>query len=150
VSVTELAREATELAAGEIAARGVRVRIAEDLPAVSVDRARIVEVLQNLISNAVRFMGEQRDPWIEISAGVGEGEVVCRVRDNGIGIEPQHHERVFGLFQRLDADGDGTGMGLAIARRTLEVHGGRIWVESDGRGAGSVFCFSLPTRPRPE
>ena len=64
--------------------------------------------------------------------------------DNGLGIEPTHHECVFELFHKLDPGGEGTGLGLALVRRIVETHGGRIWVESEGRGRGSTFCFTLP------
>ncbi len=76
--------------------------------------------------------------------GRDAGAPVFYVRDNGIGIDPQYHEKVFGLFERLDpGSSDGTGIGLALAKRIVEVHGGRIWVESVGKGQGSTFCFTL-------
>jgi len=74
------------------------------------------------------------------------GRVVLFVRDNGKGVDPGHHERIFGLFEKLDPAGEGTGVGLTIARRIVEAHGGRIWVESEGRGRGATFCFTLPER----
>ena len=70
--------------------------------------------------------------------------MVCFVRDNGIGIEPQYHERIFDLFERLDWDSEGTGIGLALVKRIVEAQGGRVWVESEGLGRGSTFYFSLP------
>ena len=70
--------------------------------------------------------------------------MVCTVRDNGMGIDPRYHDKVFGLFERLDPSIDGTGIGLALVKRIVEVHGGRIWVESEGEGRGSTFCFTLP------
>jgi signal transduction histidine kinase len=73
-------------------------------------------------------------------------ETVCYVRDNGIGIEPRYHEKIFGLFERLDAASGGTGIGLPLVKRIIEVHGGRIWVESIGQGQGSTFCFTLPAQ----
>jgi signal transduction histidine kinase len=71
-------------------------------------------------------------------------ETAYYVRDNGIGIDPKYHEKVFGLFERLNHGDDGTGIGLAIVKLIIELHGGRIWVESEGEGKGSAFCFTLP------
>lgn len=146
VFLAELAHEVVEMLAGQISQRGAKVEIAPDLPAVYGDRARLFEVLQNLICNAVEFMGAQPDPRIEIGARSDGQETVFYVRDNGMGIDPRHHERIFGLFNRLDPKSDGTGIGLALAKRIVEVHGGRIWVESEGRGRGSTFCFSIPEK----
>ena len=70
-------------------------------------------------------------------------EPVFFVRDNGVGIEPRHQERVFALFQRLDPGHDGTGVGLTIVKRVVEAHGGRVWIESEGNGKGTTFCFTL-------
>jgi signal transduction histidine kinase len=133
-------------------ARGVQVAIAPDLPTVYGDRARLVEVVQNLVDNACKFMGDQAEPRIEIgqrgAQADADGKPVLFVRDNGIGIEPQYQDRVFGLFNKLDAHTEGTGVGLALVKRIVEVHGGRIWVESQGVGKGSTFCFTLPgSRP---
>ena len=116
------------------------------LPIVRGDRPRLVEVLQNLIDNAAKFMGAQPTPKIEIGMHQQQNEQVFFVRDNGIGIESKHREKVFGLFDKLDPRTEGTGMGLALAKRIIEVHGGRIWVESEGRGSGSTFCFTLPIK----
>ena len=89
-------------------------------------------------------MGEQLDPQIEIGRHSEEdGKSVFFVRDNGIGIAPEYHERVFGLFNKLDANSEGTGIGLALVKRIVEYHGGRIWVESEA-GKGSTFYFTLP------
>jgi signal transduction histidine kinase len=144
VSLSELSQEAVTLVAGQIAARGVQVHIAPDLPVVMGDRQRLLEVLQNLLDNAVKFMGSQPQPWINVGVRREGEETVCYVRDNGVGIEPRYHEKVFGLFERLDASSDGTGIGLTLVKRIIEVHGGRIWVESAGQGHGSTFCFTLP------
>lgn len=76
-------------------------------------------------------------------------EIVVYVRDNGMGIEPRYQNKVFDLFEKLDVNAEGTGIGLAIVKRIVEVHGGRIWVESDGIGKGSTFCFTLSAVPLP-
>jgi signal transduction histidine kinase len=98
----------------------------------------MVEVLQNLIVNATKFMGDQPQPLIEI----GIRDKIFYVRDNGIGIAAEYHERIFGLFNKLDQFSDGTGIGLALVKRIIEVHGGRIWIESE-TGKGATFFFTL-------
>jgi len=140
----ELAEEAASLVAGRIAERGAQVRIAEDLPVVLGDRVRLVQVVQNLLDNAVKFLGDQTKPMVEIGARRQGDEAVLYVRDNGIGIDAGDRERVFGLFDKLDAGAEGAGVGLALVKRIVELHGGRVWVESEGRGQGSSFCFTLP------
>jgi len=146
----ELAREVVELAQGRIMERSITVHIESDLPTVFGDRQRLIEVLQNLVDNAAKFMGDQKEPRIEIGQGGEDAErgmPVLYVRDNGIGIQPEHFERVFGLFNKLDPLADGTGIGLAIVKRIVEVHGGRIWVQSEA-GVGSTFYFTLPLQPQ--
>ncbi len=144
----ELVREAVELVAGQINASRVEIDVAPDLPVVVGDRVRLLEVLQNLLDNSIKFMGEQATPRIEIGAAREGGETVFFVRDNGQGIEPRYHAKVFNLFERLDAGIDGTGIGLALVKRIVEVHQGRIWVESEGRGHGATFYFTLPVAPQ--
>ena len=144
VALGELAHEARELVAETIAERGAIVEIAPDLPVVFGDRERLLEVYQNLIENAVKHAGEAAAPRVEIGWRRGGGAPVFYVRDRGVGIDPRYHEKVFGLFERLDAAAEGTGVGLALVKRIVEVHGGRVWVESEGEGRGSTFCFTLP------
>ena len=143
VSLNDLINEVLKLDGGRIKKLGIEVKIAPDLPVMYVDRLRLVEVLQNFIDNAVKHMGRQSEPCIEIGARQVNGEDVYYVRDNGIGIEPRYHENVFGLFNKLDKASEGTGVGLAIVRRIIEVHGGRVWVESKGKEKGSTFCFTI-------
>jgi signal transduction histidine kinase len=144
VPFAELVREASALVAGRLRERGVVVDVAPGLPVVRGERPRLVEVLQNLLDNAAKFMGEQAQPKVEVGVRPGNGMPVFFVRDNGRGIEPRYHEKVFGLFDRLDPQDEGTGIGLALVKRIVELHGGRVWVESEGPGHGSTFCFTLP------
>jgi len=142
VEFSKLAREAVELVQGELTAKRVEVRIETGMPVVFVDRIRMVEVLQNLISNAIKFMGQQPQPLIEIGQRIAGDQKAFFVCDNGIGIAPEFHERIFGLFNKLDQFSEGTGIGLALVKRIVEVHGGKIWVESE-LGKGATFFFTL-------
>lgn len=114
------------------------------LPRVRGDSVQLTQVLQNLIGNAIKFRGTE-PPRIEVTAEARDQEWVFRVRDNGIGIEPKQFDRLFVIFQRLHTRQEyaGTGMGLAICKKIIERHGGRIWVES-APGQGSTFLFTLP------
>jgi signal transduction histidine kinase len=107
----------------------------------------MIEVLQNLLDNAMKYMGDQPQPQIEIGQHPEQnGQHVLYIRDNGMGVAPEYHERIFGLFNKLDARSEGTGVGLALVKRIIEVHGGRIWVESE-LGQGSTFYITLPKAP---
>jgi two-component system, chemotaxis family, sensor kinase Cph1 len=126
-----------------ILARGTHVTRGA-LPQVRADRGQLVQVFQNLVGNAIKF-GTTDEPWTHVSAERKGGEWIFSVQDNGIGIDPQHQKRIFDVFQRLhprDAY-PGTGIGLSVAKKIVERHGGRIWVESQP-GVGSIFHFSLP------
>jgi light-regulated signal transduction histidine kinase (bacteriophytochrome) len=118
----------------------------DDLPRILADDILLVQVFQNLISNAVKFRGRD-DLQIHVSAEQRDGECVFSIRDNGIGIEPEFFERIFLIFQRLHtrAEYPGTGIGLALVKRILDHHGGKIWVESE-YGKGSTFFFTIPDR----
>jgi len=144
VDLGQLTREALETLDGRIQARNITVTVSPDLPTVYTDRNRMREVLENLIDNAAKHMGDQPNPLIEIGREQNETETIIHVRDNGIGIEPRFHAKIFGLFEKLSADSEGSGIGLAIVKRIIETYGGRIWVESDGLGKGSTFRFTLP------
>ena len=147
VSMGDLTREAIEILAVQISERGAQIEVESEMPVLFVDRSRFVEVMQNLIENAVKFMGEQAEPRVTIGSRHEEGQITCYVRDNGSGVDPRYREKIFGLFDRLNLDVDGTGVGLAVVRRIIELHGGRVWVESEGIGKGSVFLFTLPESP---
>lgn len=141
-----IVRETVDLLSGPLEAGNIRLKIIGEFPTVHVDKLRIAEVVQNLISNAVKFMGDQPRPTIEIGTrGTDtDGRPVFYIRDNGIGIEPQYHGRIFGLFNRLDPSVEGTGIGLTLVKRIIETHHGHIWVESEP-GKGATFFFTLPT-----
>ncbi|HAX86884.1 MAG TPA: hypothetical protein DCY91_11645 [Cyanobacteria bacterium UBA11370] len=117
----------------------------EFLPTLFVDTSQITLLFQNLISNAIKYRGEA-SPQVTISAENQRSGWLFRIRDNGIGIEPEYAEQIFGIFQRLHTSDEypGTGLGLAICKRIVERHGGHIWVESQ-LGKGSLFCFEIPS-----
>ena len=143
VYLSELAAEAVDLCRSRIRSRDVRVEIG-DLPRVFGDRIRLLQLLRILVQNAVTYMGDQSEPRLEIGTEARPGKHVIFVRDNGMGIDPADLERVFDVFRRLDSRGLGTGVGLAMARRIVEMHGGRIRAESEGKGSGSTFVVELP------
>jgi PAS domain S-box-containing protein len=143
VRFVELAKEAAAMVEGRRKERKTALKIAETPVSIKGDRTRLREVLENLLDNAIKFMGGQSEPAVEIGVRGDGQQRVFYVRDNGVGIDPQYHQQIFGLFTKLDSASEGSGMGLTIVKRILEMHGGRIWVESEGQGRGSVFCFTL-------
>ncbi len=130
---------------GETAA----VVTADPLPSVAADPSQLTQLFQNLIANAIKFRGNRR-PEIHVAARREPDAWLFSVRDNGIGIDPQDADRIFLIFQRLHKRKDypGTGIGLAICKKIVERHGGRIWVESQ-RGQGAAFYFTIPAREPP-
>ncbi|ADJ28333.1 sensor histidine kinase [Nitrosococcus watsonii] len=132
----------------QLVIKETQARLSVDpLPILIADEAQLAQLFQNLISNALKFRRETT-PRIHISAKAEKNEIIFSVADNGIGIEPQYTERIFLLFQRLHSKREypGTGIGLAICKKIVECHGGRIWVESR-QGAGTTFLFALPLEP---
>ena len=124
-------------------------QISQDpLPRVCADRTQLRQLLVNLIGNAIKYRRPDLEPRIHVSAQSAEGFWQFSVRDNGLGIEPQHFDRVFLIFQRLHGRGEyaGTGIGLAICKKIVQRHGGRLWLESTA-GEGSTFFFTLPVVP---
>ena len=144
VPFEEIVQDALAQLEGQLTRGNIEVDVGGDLPTVRGDRTRLIEVVQNLVDNATKFMGDQPEPKIEIGVKK-DGEDIFFVRDNGIGIDSKYHERIFGLFNKLDQTVEGTGIGLALVKRIVEYHGGRIWVESEA-GKGATFYFTLESR----
>jgi chemotaxis family two-component system sensor kinase Cph1 len=119
-----------------------------EMPSIQADRSQMVQLFQNLIGNALKFHGSAT-PLITIKAESRDGDWLFSVMDNGIGIDPQFHEKIFKIFQRLNPRErfPGTGIGLPICRRIVERHGGKIWIQSE-LGQGTTFYFTLPTQKR--
>ena len=127
-----------------IAERAANIEVGP-LPSIVADAGMLTQVFQNLIGNAIKFTRDRDPRRFEISGAMGNREWTFSVADNGIGIDPTHLERIFRIFERLNAADKypGTGVGLAITKKIVELHGGRMWVESNP-GEGSVFNFSIP------
>jgi light-regulated signal transduction histidine kinase (bacteriophytochrome) len=129
---------------GAIQETGATV-IAGDLPAVTMHEARLAQLFQNLIGNALKCRSKEV-PYVQVTADQRDGWIVFSVIDNGIGIESQFAEQIFGLFKRLHPRSEfpGSGIGLAICQRVVEQYGGRVWLEKSELGRGSRFSFSVP------
>ena len=145
IGVSDLVREIADRYQDQIAEKGVTVSIEPDMPTIDADRNRMNQAFENLLVNALKYATESPQPRIEIGARREGDELRFFVRDNGPGIAQEYHERIFQLFQRLDSRGAGTGVGLAIVKRVLEFHGGRVWVES-APGQGATFWLAIPQK----
>lgn len=144
VSIAEITKEAIELLDAQITEKNIQIKIADDLPTVFADYVRLREVMQNLIDNAIKYSSSHPTPIIEIgSKKLGEEEFIF-VKDNGVGVARQYYKKIFDLFEKLDPNTQGSGIGLALVKRIIEWHGGKIWIESDGEGKGSTFYFTIP------
>ncbi|MBF0332699.1 MAG: PAS domain S-box protein, partial [Alphaproteobacteria bacterium] len=128
---------------------GAEISVEGEMPTVFASRDEMTRLFQNLLGNAIKYRAADRRPRVAVSVAAMPGEWVFAVRDNGIGIDPRQFGRLFQVFQRLHGQGryEGTGIGLAVCRKIVERHGGRVWVESPGDGAGSTFLFTLPRCP---
>lgn len=144
ISMSDLASRVVESIRSDPSLPEVWIEIAQDLPSVHGSYRQLEKVLRNLLENAIKFSEPGRAPLIKIGVRRQEEEDVVFVQDNGIGIDPAYHERIFTLFERLDPSIGGTGVGLAIVHRVIEQHGGRVWAESQGEGSGSTFFIAFP------
>jgi signal transduction histidine kinase len=124
----------------------IEVVVQPSLPHFEFERVHLTHLFQNLITNAAKFMGNQPHPRIEVGGREDKGWLEFYVKDNGIGIDPEYHEKIFGIFQRLrEVEVEGTGVGLSIVRKIVDTTGGRIWVESQ-KGEGATFFLRLPQK----
>ena len=148
VPMKDLISEALKLVAGRIEEKKAQICVEAGDIILYGEKRRLIEVFQNLLDNALKFADNTRLPFITI--GVKEessGAKVIFIRDNGIGIDPRYHSQLFNLFEKLDPKTEGTGMGLALVKRIVEVHGGKIWLESEGTDKGTTFYFTLSDKP---
>ncbi|HEX5338900.1 MAG TPA: ATP-binding protein, partial [Gallionella sp.] len=138
--------EALGFLAPLIEENGMEVKLGGVWPQVFASRDELTRLFQNLIGNAIKFREADQPPLVEIDSSVDGDTWRVRVRDHGVGIDPQQIDRLFQFFSRLQSRArfDGTGMGLALCRRIVEHHNGRIWAESQGEGQGSTFIFEMP------
>ncbi len=144
----EIVKNLTSDLQDRVKEKGIELVVAHNLPTISCDGERIYQVFQNLLVNAIKFMGDTESPQIEIGyTDMGDFHQFS-VRDNGIGIDPKYHRRIFEIFHRLKKieDEEGTGIGLAIVYRIVADHDGKVWVESE-KGKGATFYFTLPKDP---
>jgi signal transduction histidine kinase len=146
LDLAALARTLAEELDARLRAAGATLHVADALPPVRADRARVLEVLENLVSNALKYARKDGRLRIEIGGYRTRSQTRVFVRDDGPGIAPEYHRRIFGLFQRLDTGPEGTGAGLAIVAKIMKLHGGRAWVESTP-GEGATFWLAFPNVP---
>ena len=144
ISLSNLFEEASGDLHKLITETNAQINIQPDMPKVYVDRVRMYEVAMNLLQNALKFASHDESARIKVSARTINNSVECCVEDNGIGIDPEYHEQIFGLFNRLDQSYEGTGIGLSLVKSIVEAHQGGIRVESRGAKTGSKFYFTLP------
>jgi PAS domain S-box-containing protein len=144
ISFMEVLAEVVDILAGDISRRTVDIQLPETDLMLFADRQRLHQIWQNLIENAIKYSRDDSSIRIELGVEQSSGEAVFFVRDNGIGIDPRYHDKVFGIFEKMDPKSPGAGLGLSMVQRIVEKAGGRIWVESDGIGLGSCFRFTLP------
>ncbi|MBL4622115.1 MAG: HAMP domain-containing histidine kinase, partial [Immundisolibacteraceae bacterium] len=142
VSMTEVIEDAMERVAGQIVRSAATLTITPDLPTVKGNAGRLAQLYQNLIDNAIKFNVDNTN--INIELGWDSKQKCFFIDDNGPGIALEFQDKVFGLFDQLDPQHRGSGIGLATAKRIVETHGGKIWVQSPSHLGGTCFCFTLP------
>lgn len=146
VNVRNVVRDICANLAAQINEKGFQIQIQEDIPEIKADRKRVYQIFENLIINALKYASHVPAPKLEIGGKENGTEILFFVKDNGPGIAKEYHLKIFGLFQRLENDNQGTGVGLAIVVRAMQMHGGRVWVDSEP-GHGATFWLAFPKNP---
>lgn len=144
INMNELVREVKEALNGYIRKTGAEVRICNEMPVIYGEKVRMREVMQNLMENSLKYMGDQQNPCIEIGSYSQNNNYVFYVKDNGMGIDPKVQEEIFNVFGQLDKKSEGTGVGLSLVQKIIEYHNGKVWVESQGKNKGATFKFCIP------
>lgn len=145
VSLVQVLSEVLDTMAGIINERKVEVRLPEADVMLFVDHSHLFHIWQNLIENAIKYSRNDTIPRIEFGVQSLDGETLFFARDNGVGVDPKYHKKIFGIFEKLDHKSSGAGLGLSMIQRIVEKYGGRVWVESEGSGTGACFYFTLPS-----
>lgn len=144
VLLMDVVNEALDALAGVINERKVDIHLPETDLMLFGERPRLCQIWQNLIENAIKYSRDDSTPCIELGVKILNDETIFFVKDNGKGVDPQYHSKIFGIFEKLNPDSPGAGIGLSMVQRIVDKCGGRIWVESAGSDQGSCFLFTLP------
>ncbi len=144
IDFNQLVSDALDLVAGNIFEQNITIKVNHTELVLLGDYSELIQIWQNLIENAVKYMGNQIKPEIEIGIQLDSSKPIFYVRDNGIGIEPKYHQKIFEIFEQLNTSSEGSGLGLALIKRIVDLYQGTLSVESKGLNQGSCFLFSLP------
>ncbi|MDI6688178.1 MAG: PAS domain S-box protein [Desulfobacterales bacterium] len=149
VPSAEIIRDVLDILGPQLKKRGIKMDVRGKLPIINCKKMRIFQVFENLIQNSIKYMGDSKNPVIEVGCKETDRFHEFYVKDNGIGIDPKYHQRIFQIFQRLkEISAKGTGIGLTLVEKIVEVHGGSVWIESK-KGKGTTFYFTLPNEVYP-
>ncbi len=148
VNLHSIASKVADVTQGLACSAGVRIIVPQTMPTIEGNQTQLRRIFENLIHNACKFKREEVDSFLKIEVEEDPDQVTIRLIDNGIGVEEEHQNSIFRPFVRLSSEIEGSGMGLAIVRRFIEIHGGKIWVESEGENKGATFIFTLPRSRR--
>ena len=140
----EIIQTAGNMAIGRFREQKAKLLIGKKLPIIFGDKMRLIQVFENLIDNAVKYMGSQQDPFVQVTSKVSPDYFEFFIRDNGSGMDAQALEKLFTPFQRFHSNVEGTGLGLYMIKKIIDAHNGRISAQSEGKGKGTTFIVKLP------